>query len=133
MRETCTWLPSSSEIESNDLPTEANSPLCLGFPIKGNPNDPAKPECAEDRDWLKVNWSGNGTLRIEGTNVLYDAHVVLEDASESELDREWWQVDGNHELSYTGTGAIGTYFVHVFAPAGHPTDSGDCTLTIFVQ
>jgi hypothetical protein len=132
MNATCSSFPSSTEIESNDTALLANGPLCMGFSITGNPNNPPDPTAA-DQDWFKVNWSGNGTLHVEVTNYLYDAQVILKDAAYNELEKVYWQLDGHYEISYPGTGAAGTYYVQMFAPDGHPTDSGNYTLTVSVQ
>lgn len=132
MSATCTSFPSSTEIESNDTAPEANGPLCFGSSIYGNPNNPPDLTAA-DQDWFLVSWSGNGTLHVEVTNYLYDAQVILKDAAYNQLDKVYWAIDGHYQIDYEGTGVAGTYYVQIFAPDGHPTDSGDYTLTISVQ
>jgi hypothetical protein len=132
LREACSSFASSTEVEPNNTAPSANGPLCFGLSITGNPNNPPTPSAA-DQDWFTVNWSGSGTLHVDVTNFLYDAQVILYDASLTELDKEYWQADSHYEISYPGTGAAGIYYVLVFAPEGHPTDGGDYTLTISTQ
>jgi hypothetical protein len=134
MNKTCSTFPSSTEIEPNNAAPQANGPLCFNSAILGNPNNNSGGPTAADFDWFSFNWSGNGTLHVDVTNFLFDAQVLLYyDLSAPELDKDYLKLDGHYEIDYAGTGAAGTYYVLVFAPDGHPTDSGDYTLTISVQ
>lgn len=131
-RQACASFPSPTEIEENDTAPTANGPICFGTVIYGNPNNPPDLSAA-DQDWFRFNWSGTGTLHIEVTNFLYDAQVILKNAALDLLDYVYWDIDGHYQIDYPGTGAAGIYYVQIFAPDGHPTNSGDYTLSISVQ
>jgi hypothetical protein len=127
MNRLCMGMPSSVEIEPNDRSDQANGILCPNVVYSGNPNYRG---AGRDDDWFKFYWSGQGTITIELDNFLTAGQLLLYYNPDGPyLTREYDQPDRHYTVTYTGKGQAGTYYILVFAPAGHDTTTGNYTLT----
>jgi len=132
----------SSEIEPNDKDFQANGQLCLGKNYTGNPNNNGGGATAEDSDWFFVYWNGQGTLNVTVTDYLQDGQMLLYHESNTSSYVKWIlpQSSGTYILNYNGAAGAGIYYVRpgiyyvrLFAPQNHPTNTGDYTLKATVN
>jgi hypothetical protein len=123
----CPGMVSPVEVEPNDMATQANRYLCPNVVYSGSPNSHGS---GRDDDWFAFYWSGQGTIVVDLDNFLTAGQLLLyRDPAAGYLTREYDQPDRHYTVTYSGVGQAGIYYIQVFAPSGHATNTGNYTLT----
>jgi hypothetical protein len=126
----CGERPGGFETEPNNSFGQANG-ICIGVPVKGSPND-ASP--ASEFDYFTFEWDAQGTLQVDLNNFVPDAQLILYKGTTELPGKDFTPGPGNsYQVTYGGAAGPGTYNVLVLAGAGHPTNTGDYTLTVTVK
>jgi hypothetical protein len=129
-KQACGERPGGYETEPNNSFGQANG-ICIGVPVKGSPND-ASP--AAEFDYFTFQWDAQGTLQVDLNNFVPDAQLILYKGTTELPGKDFTPGPGNsYQVTYGGAAGPGTYNVLVLAGAGHPTNTGDYTLTATVK